>query len=33
MQLGNEFDRMHKEVSSRYVAERIFDVTDRIKEE
>jgi len=23
--LGNEFDRMHKMVHSRYVAERIFD--------
>ncbi len=26
--LGNEFDRMHKDVSSRYVAERIFAITD-----
>ena len=24
--LGNEFDRMHKSVDSRYVAERIFTV-------
>lgn len=24
--LGNEFDRMHSNVSSRYVAERIFEL-------
>ncbi|WP_415913378.1 hypothetical protein [Neptuniibacter sp. QD37_11] len=24
--LGNEFDRMHKQVASRYVAERLFSI-------